>query len=114
MASWSASTAFIVVEGISGPKALGESWRATEGSRVTLTVILTLAFLAIVVAMVALFGGIYFLAGGFEAAAEEASLAEIIPSNILASAISVAGWLFGAAVYRLVRPIEGVLEDVFA
>jgi hypothetical protein len=115
LAAWSASTPFIVVEDMSGPKALRASWEATEGSRTPLTLVVTIGFAIIVAALALLFTGLYFLEGSAALAeSDELRLAEIIPSNIIASAVSVVGWLFGAAVYRLLRPVGGEIEEVFA
>lgn len=116
-AGWSASTPFIVVEEKGGVEALGASWEATEGSRLALALVVFVGGAALLIAFVLVMALSTFLsAGGLDAwiASDQLGLVEIILSNIFASGFSVAGWLLGAAVYRLVRPMGGELQDVFA
>jgi len=118
MAGWSASSAFIVAEEKGGVEALGESWRATERSRWALTLVVAIGFIAFVALIAAVIAASGFLAvagaSGAAIGADGSTLVELIPANIAASAMSVASWLLGAAVYRLVRPMGQQLDEVFA
>lgn len=106
MAGWSAASPFVVVAGKSGFDSLSASWRATEGVRVPLALLLA-AFWALVIAGVL---GVAFWPG----ATEVVSTAETVIANVLTSISSVGSWLIGAAIFRLAAPRSEDLQSVFA
>lgn len=118
MAGWSVSAAFIVVERKGPIEALSASWEATRPARWPLTLLVGAAF-AIFLALAggAIFGAAALAEGGLggqAVAADGSTLAEIVPMNIVASAMGVAGWVLGAAIYRLARPLQAQFDQVFA
>jgi hypothetical protein len=113
IAGWTASTPFIVVEGLGGAAALGASWRATSGSRLAIGIVATVALFAMIAAAAGAIGALYGIEGD-RALADEPLVAEIVITNVIASAFTVASWLFAASVYRLLVPDGGHYDEVFA
>jgi hypothetical protein len=107
MAGWSASTPFIVVEDKSGTAALGASWRATAASRTPLMLVVFLGCLLVA-------GGMASLLLFVDRAEETMGVIAAIYINLLAGTMTVAGWVLGVAVYRLVVPYSAGFKEVFA
>jgi hypothetical protein len=107
IAAWSVTTPFIVIEDKSGTAALGASWRATAASRVSIMLVVLLGIALLGVG----FAGLFLFTGLSENAL---GVAGTIYVNLLATAVTVAGWVLAVAVYRLVVPYSGGFREVFA
>jgi hypothetical protein len=106
LSGWAASTAFVVVEGRSGTESLGESWRATAGSRLPLALVYLVYCAVLGLALVA-------LVLGLERFGEDGVI-EVAASNALIGVLTVGGWLLGIAIYRVAVPERQALEGIFA
>jgi hypothetical protein len=108
IARWSASSAYVVAEDMSGSEALRASWDATDESRWPLFFVYLLGC----VIFGLLFCVTIFGAGIMQVADD--SLAFSIVSNIAVSILVVGGWILGVAVFRCIGPAPNDLETVFA
>jgi len=107
IAAWSVTTPFIVVEDKSGTAALGASWRATAASRMSIVLVVLLGCAVLGIG----FAGLFLFTGLSE---DTLGVAGTIYVNLLATTITVAGWVLAVAVYRLVVPYSGGFREVFA
>ena len=107
MAAWSVTTPFIVIEDKSGTAALAASWRTTAASRISIVLVVLLGCALLGIG----FAGLFLFAGLGEGTL---GVAGTIYINLLATTITVAGWVLGVAVYRLIVPYSGAFKEVFA
>ena len=114
LAGWSTSSSMVVAERQSSVEALKESWRATSGSRLTLTLVYGVGIVIAIALFAVSIGASNFLPklGGVYGE-DQQGLPAIIVLNVCTSAISMANYTLGAAVYRLVRPTTAGLDQVF-
>lgn len=113
-ASWSASSAFVVADRMSGTEALGASWRATSAARWSIVGVMAATYLPFLV--------IFIVAMGAVGAAQGSGLIDpnalegpaiIIVTDVLVAVLGTWGWVLGAAIYNLAVPVSDGLAEVF-
>ena len=112
MARWSASTPFIVAEGMGGVDALKASWKATDKARWPLFFVIS----AYCGALVLLCLGVGVAIGVTEVIFHQKgnSLVASISTNVLVSMVLVGSWVLSVAIYRCLKPSMAGLAEVFA
>lgn len=114
MGRWSMATPLVVVEEKRAIEALGESWERSEASAAPLFV----TYLVGTILFAALLVGFGLALGASSAFADSidqgASAIEIVSTNVLATVLSVLGWVLACAIYRSLTPADHSLKDVFA
>lgn len=105
-ARWALTSAFVVAERNSTLESLAASWKATRGSAWSIFAV-QLVFVIAVAILLAVAVGLAFVLQPL------GSWVESVLLNLVVAAFSVGGWILAVAIFRLARPDQSALSEVF-